>query len=193
MKQSIRNVGYIPITETGKAVSYGDIIYFATAEAGGREYSSNPKGDIQKEYANGELAFSVDNNAGYDIDLTLLDLIDDVEKNWYGKELVTGNYNGVAEYADSKELPKFALIIHEDTTDGAGKISFYPYCQVSSRTSKSGKTKEEGAFDFAFAQHKIIASPRPTDQLVCFEFAGTEKLTAPPEPKSQSQDEGSEE
>lgn len=182
MKQTIRNIGYATITESGGTITYGTPVYFATVEAGGREYTSTPKGDFQHIYANGELAYSCDNNAGYDISLTLLDLIDDISEEWYGNTLIDAAYKGVAEYGDAPVPPKFALLIHEDTTDGTGKISFYPYCQISARQTDSGKTKEEGAFDFAFSQHSILASPRPSDQLVRFVLEGTEQLTTVPEP-----------
>lgn len=190
MKSTIKEVGYIPITEgeeTG-SLTYGDIIYFATAEAGGREYSATPKGEIQKIYANGTVAYACENNAGYEITLTLLSLIDDVDVNWYGKTKVNSKYKGIAEYANRKgNMPKFALIIHEETTDGKGKITFFPYCQVSARQSKSGKTSEEGNFDFAYSQHSLLASPHPISRLACFEFEGNDKLTEVPDPNAEAQ------
>ncbi len=191
MKHTIRNIGFAEITESNGSITYGTPTYFATVEAGGREYTSTPKGDFQHVYANGELAYSCDNNAGYDISLTLLDLIDQISQKWYGQTLVDGMYEGVAEYGDAPVPPKFALLIHEDTTDGNGKITFFPYCQISSRQTDSGKTKEEGAFDFAFSQHSILASPRPSDQLVRFTLKGTEQLSTVPEPTTPAATSGS--
>ncbi len=183
MKKSIRNIAYALIDEeVSGAITYGAIKYLETTEAGGRAYTLTPKGEFQRVYANGIVAYAADNNCGYDVDLILLALIDVISQEWYGNTLTNGKYKGVAEYADAPVPPKFCLIIHEDTTDGEGSIIFLPYCQVNSRQTRSGKTSEEGPFDFAFSEHKILASPRPTDMMTKFEFAGKEKLTAVPEP-----------
>lgn len=174
MKKTIAKVGYFKITaptEPGGKPTYGAITQFESEKSGGREYSAEPNGEPAQIYADGKVVLSVDSNNGYDIKLTLLDLVDDVSKEWLGRT-VDADGSGVAEYADVTEYPRFGLVILEDTTDGLGKLTFYYNCQVSKRPNKAGKTSE-GKFEGQFAEFQIAARPRENDHLVCYEHTGT--------------------
>lgn len=174
MKKSIAKVGYFPITEPtepGGKPTYGPIKQLESEKSGGREYSADPNGENTEIYADGKVVLSVDSNNGYDIKLTLLDLIDDVAKDWLGRTLDEDG-KGVAEYANAPENPKFGLVISEDTTDSLGKLTFFYNCQVSQRPSKAGKTAE-GKLEGQFTEFAIAARPRDYDSLVCYEHQGT--------------------
>lgn len=49
IKTKLVAVGYAPIlSETKDKTTYGNPVYFAAAEAGGREYSISPVGEVKK-------------------------------------------------------------------------------------------------------------------------------------------------
>ena len=180
LKGSIRHIGYAPITydSTNNTVEYGAIKYLPHNVAGGREYTAEPRGDSQKIYADGIAVYGDNVNDGYDVTLTLLSIFDDdVKKDWLNLVVDEG---ASAEYADGLEMPYFALIIHEDTADGLGVITIYPFAQVSNRPSDSGKTKESGLTDFTFPEYAIAATARPTDYLTRYQVRGKEQLTELP-------------
>ena len=56
LPRSIKNVGYAMITSvdnnTGKP-TYGDVNWLVHNEAGGREYTAEPKGEVSSIYADG--------------------------------------------------------------------------------------------------------------------------------------------
>lgn len=172
MITSIAKVGYAPVIvgENG-SVTYGDVIRLEDELAGGREFTAEASGELTEVYANGKLVKAVEINNGYTIKLILLDLIDDIQKDWMGNQ-VNASTGTVAEYASNRERPKFCLILAEDTDDGVGKITYYYNCQVNQRPSKTTKTSE-GKFEAQFREFAIAARPRSTDKLVCFETIGT--------------------
>lgn len=183
MKKGLVRVGYAPATvdvETN-AVTYSAPVYLPTLKAGGREYTAAARGDSQKIYADSMAVYSDTVNDGYDIALTLLAMTDDVNAAWLNERK---DSKGIAEYADGEEYPYFALILSEDTMDGAGKTTIYYFCQCSGRPEHSGKTREGGTFDFAFPQYSITATPRLSDNLVKYEISGTEQLETLPEPEN---------
>lgn len=173
MKKTIARVGHFSITETSeeKKPTYGEITWFESEKSGGREYTADPAGETTEIWADGKAVLSVDDNNGYDIKLVLLDLIDDIEKAWLGRTV--DDKGGVAEFANAVERPRFGLVVAEDTTDGAGKLTFFYNCQVSKRPSKSGKTSE-GKLEGQYAEFQISARPRSVDTLVCYEVKGRE-------------------
>lgn len=184
MKKGITGIAYAMAHYDKQAgtLTYDAPRYLPSAVAGGREYSANPRGDSQKVYADSIAVYGDTINDGYDLDLTLLSTFDNQFREDLLNEVDDGN--GIAEYANVTEFPYMAIIIHEDTSDGVGLTSVYYYCQASGRPSDSGKTAEQGNFDFEFPQYPIVASPRPTDRLVRYQIPGTEHLQEVPEPSN---------
>lgn len=182
MKKGITGIAYAMAHYDKQAgtLTYDAPRYLPSAVAGGREYSANPRGDSQKVYADSIAVYGDTINDGYDLDLTLLSTFDNQFREDLLNEVDDGN--GIAEYANVTEFPYMAIIIHEDTSDGVGLTSVYYYCQASGRPSDSGKTAEQGNFDFEFPQYPVVASPRPTDRLVRYQIPGTEHLQEVPEP-----------
>jgi len=184
MKKSIRRVGYAMGTLTTEndlpKISYGAVKHLVTTTSGGREYTADPRGDSQEVYADGVKVYGDTVNDGYDINLTLLSLLDGEVKQAWLNEIKTDE--GLAEYANGEEYPYFALILYEDTSDGVGLTSIYYWCQANGRPSDSGKTSEGGNFDWTFAQVPIVSTPRPTDMLVRYQIDGKELLSEVPEP-----------
>lgn len=181
MKTKLVNVGYAPITSMTKDTTvYGTPIYFATAEAGGREYSASASGDAKTIYANSQLVYGGEENDGYEISLTLIDIIDDIDENWLGNIIAE---NGVLEKTTNKERPRFALILSDKDTDDIGKTIIFYNCQVSTRPDKAGKTAEEGSWDEQFVEYAIKSSPRISDGYVCLTISGTDELAEIPEPQ----------
>lgn len=184
MKKGITGIAYAMAHYDKQAgtLTYDAPRYLPSAVAGGREYSANPRGDSQKIYADSIAVYGDTINDGYDLDLTLLSTFDNQFREDLLNEVDDGN--GIAEYANVTEFPYMAIIIHEDTSDGVGLTSVYYYCQASGRPSDSGKTAEQGNFDFEFPQYPVVASPRPTDRLVRYQIPGTEHLQEVPEPSN---------
>ncbi|MBR1382786.1 MAG: hypothetical protein IJ555_03105 [Ruminococcus sp.] len=176
-KKGIIGVGYRLLAGSSA------IVWLASTEAGGREYNAQPRGGVQEVYADSVMAFADNEDDGYDLTLTLLDIIDDVAVDWLGE---IKDSKGRAEYADGKEYPAFELYIIEATRDGTGKTTIYYNCQCSGRPTVSGKTKEGAGnnFDYFFPEYAITARPRVSDNLVKYEVDGKERFTVVPEPET---------
>lgn len=189
MKKGITGLAFAIATlntdaQGNQTVTYGPIENLVTTTSGGREYSLDPRGDSQSVYADSVKVYGDTVNDGYDLSVTLLSVLDRVvQKKWLQMQQTE---NGIAEYANVGEMPYFALIIYEDTSDGVGQTSIYYWCQASGRPSDAGKTAEGGNFDWAFPQIPLAATPRPTDKLVRLLIDGKTRLTTLPEATHQA-------
>ena len=189
MKKGITGLAFAIATLTTDAqgnqtITYGPIENLVTTTSGGREYSLDPRGDSQSVYADSVKVYGDTVNDGYDLSVTLLSVLDRVvQKKWLQMQQTE---NGIAEYANVGEMPYFALIIYEDTSDGVGQTGIYYWCQASGRPSDAGKTAEGGNFDWAFPQIPLAATPRPTDKLVRLLIDGKTRLTTLPEATHQA-------
>lgn len=183
LKRTIRGVGYAPIiaAEDGTG-SYGKPVWLPSLEAGGREYSAEPQGEMQDIWADGVCVYYAEDSSGYAIKLILLAVTDNVEKDWLGNSI--DENGGVLEYADGVEKPKFALFIIEDSTDNKGLTTIYYNCQVSARPTDSGKTSEGGKFESQFPEYSIVARPREIDKLVRYKINQKERFSEIPEPST---------
>ncbi len=172
MKKSIAKVGYAPITwdDKTKEYTYGAIKYFESEKSGGRSYEATPRGEETTIYADGMAVFAVNENDGYDLKLQLLDIVDDIDKDWLGNEV---SDEGIAEYATGNSMPKFALVLVNTDTAGKYVTEFYYQTEVVERPSKSGKTSE-GKFEAAFFDVTLKCLPRehdePTKRLVTYQY-----------------------
>ena len=176
MKKSIVQVGYATFTfdeESGK-YTYAPIKYFESEKSGGREHKATPRGDLTEVYADGKVVISVNENDGYDHTLQLLDLVDDIDKDWLGNS-VAADGSGVAEYSTGASFPKFALVIVHTAANAAKKylVDFYYDTQVTARPEKSGKTSE-GKFEASFLDLSLKSLPRehddPAKRLVTYSY-----------------------
>lgn len=188
MKGTILGVGYAKITETTNEdgsvkITYGEMKWLNTKLSGSRQVNFDPKGDVKEIWADGVVAFVAQNNGGYEGSVTILDLCDDVNVDWYGREVTDDNYT--VEYAVTTEMPRFGLIVlYEDTNKPEGVTEVYPYCYVSDRPTIKGKTKEDGTMDYEYVENKIKAKPCPEKvndkTVVMFYMPGNKRLTAFP-------------
>lgn len=184
LPRSIKNVGYAMITSvdnnTGKP-TYGNVKWLVHNEAGGREYTAEPKGEVSSIWADGQEVYGEEENCGYDLSLTLLSVIDDIEEDLLNRVVASdGSYS--EEYADTGEYPHFALLIIEDTTDGVGQTRVFYDCHVTKRPTESGKTSEGGALDPMFPEYAISVVPREDCGCVERKIKAKAKISAVPEP-----------
>ena len=184
MKKGILGLTYWKATantdpSTGAVtVTYGAAKQLKTLTSGGREYSLEPRGDSQSVYADSVKVYGDVLNDGYDLDLTTLSLLDgQIQKDWLQYE---DTEDGLAEFANVPEMPYFGLAIYEETSDGEGLTTFFPWVQASGRPSDAGKTAEGGQFDWAFPTIPLAATPRPSDKLVRLLIKGKTRLTEVP-------------
>jgi hypothetical protein len=162
-------------------VTYDPIINLPTRTSGTRSYTATARGETTEIYADGIRVSGDTVNDGYEIDWELLSLLDGaVYEKCYGMRKTTGDKEGIVEKADGKELPHFGLIFYEDTKDGAGVTTFFPWVQGTQRPDISGKTAEGGSFQPEFPHVQAAASPRPGDNYVMWRFKGKERLTEVP-------------
>lgn len=183
MKKGIDGLAFALATLTtdgsgNQTVTYGAVENLVTTTSGGREYSMDPRGDHQDVYADSVKVYGDTVNDGYNLNVTLLSVLDRVvQKKWLQMQQTE---QGLAEYANVGEAPYFALIIYEDTSDGVGQTTVFPWVQASGRPSDAGKTAEGGNFDWAFPEIPLAATPRPTDKLVRLIIEGKTRLNAIP-------------
>lgn len=170
MEKTIARVGYAQITEStdssnNTTYSYGPIKWFGTKEAGGREFEASPNGEFNETYADGTVALAVNENNGYDIKLTLLDLVDDVETDWFGN--LKDSDGNIIEVNSGKPMPTFALVKASKNLKSSKKLTVetYFYCRANERVTRKSKTSE-GKLDLQFPEFSIAARPRPDNDLV---------------------------
>lgn len=191
MKKQLVKVGYAPaVMSPDGSMTYEEIIKLETTLSGGREYSAEPVGDTTEVYADSVSVYTDEANNGYDIKLTLIALIDKVEKEWLGFA-VDESGKTTDEYANAPARPRFALLVADATTDGKGEITVFYNCQVSKRPGISGKTAEAGKFDPQYQEFEIAARPRISDGLVRRKLAGNALPSKVPEPGAVVPPEGS--
>lgn len=185
LPRSITNVGYAMITAvdntTGKP-TYGDVKWLVHNEAGGREFTLDPRGEVSSIWADGVEVYGEEENNGYDLQLTLLAFIDDTDEDWLNRVVESSSAAWVEEYADTGAYPHFALVIIESTTDGVGTTHVFYDCHVTQRPSESGKTSEGGALDPMFPVYSIAVIPREDCACVERKIKGKTKITTIPEP-----------
>ncbi|MBQ7505311.1 MAG: hypothetical protein IJT79_08360 [Ruminococcus sp.] len=158
--KSIAKIGWAPIFEdTNGNFSYGAVNWLPDVTGGGREISSAPQGETKEIYANGKCVVSVGEKAGYDVTLTLMSLLDDIEVAWLGNKRTTTG--GILEASDDKPTPRIALLAAYElfNSDTKYKVETYFYCTAQDPT-RSAKTKEK-SFDPDFPQYTIKSMPRP--------------------------------
>ena len=158
--KSIAKIGWAPITEDASGnFSYGPIQWLPDVTGGGREISSAPQGEMKEIYANGKCVVMVGEKAGYDVTLTLMSLLDDIEVAWLGNKRTTAG--GILEVADDKPTPRIALLAayEQFNSDTSYKVETYFYCAAQDPT-RSAKTKEK-TLDPDFPQYTIKSMPRP--------------------------------
>lgn len=184
MKTGLVRVGYSKIrSQTETAVTYDTPTYFAAAAAGGREYKATAQGNVKTIDANSQTIYEAELNGGYEIELTLIDIIDSIAEEWLGFELCQ---NGTLEKASNKEKPRFALILSDNDTSDVGKTEIFYNCVCTSRPDITGKTTEQGNWDEQFPVYKITARPRLSDNNIRLTISGTDKLTEIPEPQPKT-------
>lgn len=180
MKTGLVKVGFAPIkTQTKEATTYDKPKYFEAAIAGGREYKATAQGNVKTIDANSQTIYEAELNGGYEIELTLIDIIDTIAEEWLGYTICE---NGVLEKVTDKEKPRFALILSDNDTSDIGKTEIFYNCVCTSRPDITGKTSEKGNWDEQFPVYKITARPRINDGNVRLTIPGVEKLTEIPEP-----------
>jgi phi13 family phage major tail protein len=165
MNSTIAKIGYATLTEESEnKFSYGDLKYFVSTEAGGREISAEPEGEEKSVYADGITVANVITNNGYKINLTLLSIVDDVEKDWFGNDVSTDG-NTIIEKGGASTPKRFALVAAKEryNADTLYEIDTY-ICCTASRPTRDDKTSE-GSFDPNFPQFSISSIPRPDNKI----------------------------
>lgn len=182
IRRTITDLGYAPITaiDTDGKPTYGSVTWFAHHEAGGREYDAQTAGSSGGIWADGREVYAYEDNQGYNVNLTTIGVTDDVDEDWYGRTVTQSGT--VEEYADGAEYPQFALVIIEDTTDGVGETTVFPFCHIMQRSGKQGATSEGNGLNPQFPQHSIAARPRLDCMCTMMTIPGKDKFTTLPEP-----------
>lgn len=165
MNKTIAKIGYAILEETTAGViSYKKITWFKSDKAGGRSIGAEPNGETTTIYADGLPVVIAEENAGYNISLELIAIIDDVEKDWFGNEETTDG--GIIEKGGAKEKPRFALLAAKErfNSNTVYEIDTYFDC-IASRTARNDKTSE-GKLDPQFPTVTITSRPRTDDKFV---------------------------
>lgn len=181
LRRTITDLGYAPITSVdvdGKP-TYGEVTWLVHNEAGGREYEASPAGTATSIWADGREVYASEENQGYDTTLTTLNVVDDIEEDWYG---FTVTEDGVEEYANDEEYPSIALVIIEATTDGVGETTVFYNAHIKQRSTKTGRTSEGNGLNPQFPEHQFACRPRLDCMAVKKVLPQKTKFTTIPEP-----------
>lgn len=166
MNKTIAKVGFAPLTfGSDSTESYDDVKWFDSKKGGGREVTADPNGESFKIYADGIPAVSGEDNAGYNIKLQLIAILDYLHIDWFGFEKTAEG--AIVEKADAKERPRFALFVAKEryNADTKYEVDIYLNCIVSKRPGRNDKTSE-GKFDPQFPDIEISSEPRISDKVI---------------------------
>lgn len=182
LRRTISQLGYAPITAVSDAgkPTYGTIVWLVHNEAGGRAYDAQPSGDAASIWADGVEVYAAEDNQGYNLTLTTLNVVDDIDEDWYGNTVLPSG--DVEEYATGEEYPHMALIIIEDTTDGIGETTIYYDAHITQRSGKQGATSEGSALSPQFPEHQFACRPRQDCKCVKRTIKAKELISTIPEP-----------
>lgn len=182
LRRTISQLGYAPITamdDAGKP-TYGEITWLVHNEAGGRAYDAQPSGDSASIWADGVEVYAAEDNQGYNLTLTTLNVVDDIDEDWYGNTVLQSG--DVEEYATGEEYPHMALIIIEDTTDGLGETTIFYDAHITQRSAKQGETSEGSALSPQFPEHVFACRPRQDCKCVKRTIKAKDLISEIPEP-----------
>lgn len=166
MNKTIAKVGYALISSAPEnPYTYATPVYFKSGEAGGRNVSAEPNGESNTIYADGLPVVVAEENAGYNISLELLSIIDDIETSLLGN--IKTEDGSIIEKNSTDERPRFALIVAKERFRASTRyeIDIYLNCIISKRPSRADKTSEAN-FDPNFPTFEIAASPREDNKYV---------------------------
>lgn len=166
MNKTIAKIGYALITkDSADKITYGNVVWFDSTKSGGREITADPNGEPTTIYADGLPVVTAEDNAGYNIKLQLLSIVDDIETDWFGN-IKTAD-GSIIEKNDTAERPRFALLAAKErfASDTVYEIDTYLNCIASKRSSRSDKTSE-GKLDPQFPEIEIAATPRLEDKYI---------------------------
>jgi hypothetical protein len=158
MNRTIAKIGYAPITvRAATGYTYGNIKWFDEDGGAGRNVSSTPFGETDSIFGNGRMIYGGEINNGRDLEVTLIDILDDIREDWLGEVQMSDGY---MEKTRSTELPHFALLVAKEKFDSNKlyELDTYYDCQISERRSFTDKTSENN-FDPEFPVYKIKSRP----------------------------------
>lgn len=168
MNRTIAKIGYAPITaRAATGYTYSNVKWFDENGGAGRNVSSTPFGETYSIFGNGRMIYGGEINNGRDLEVTLIDILDDIRKDWLGEVQMS---NGYMEKALSTELPRFALLVAKEKFDSNKlyEVDIYFDCQISERRSFTDKTSENN-FDPEFPTYKIKAFPTLDNKYVVWQ------------------------
>lgn len=186
LNTTIARIGIAPMNiSSGGAITYDNIIWLESTEAGGREINAKPKGELTEIFADGLAVIANSKKAGYDIDLTLLAIIDDIEEELYGN---TKNGDGwIVETGGDREAPPFALLAAKETYKGTTLYDIDVYYSCTAGSAERHDKTSENDFNPEFPTIPIYSRPRLTDKLVRCTIPTDTLPTTVPEPAAVPQ------
>ena len=185
LNKTIAKIGIAPMNvSSAGAISYENVLWLESTKAGGREINAKPKGELREIFADGLAVISNNNKAGYDIDLTLLSVIDDIEEKLYGNTKTSSG--DIIETGGVVAAPLFALLAAKETynSDKLYEVDTYYSC-TASQAERHDKTSEND-FNPEFPTIPIVARPRFTDKVIRFTKYVDTLPTTVPEPTEQA-------
>ena len=79
MNRTIAKIGYAPITaRAATGYTYGNVKWFDENGGAGRNVSSTPFGETYSIFGNGRMIYGGEINNGRDLEVTLIDILDDI-------------------------------------------------------------------------------------------------------------------
>ena len=81
MNRTIAKIGYAPITaRAATGYTYGNVKWFDENGGAGRNVSSTPFGETYSIFGNGRMIYGGEINNGRDLEVTLIDILDDIRR-----------------------------------------------------------------------------------------------------------------
>lgn len=134
VKYNLKNVHIAPRNETGSAVTFETPI----ACPGAKSISLEAQGEISKFYADGVVYWQMASNNGYEGDLEMALLSDDIRKQILAEVEDTKK----VIFEDANALPKSFALLFEISTDEKGHRFCFYNC-TATRPSTESETTED--------------------------------------------------
>lgn len=159
IKYGLKNVHYSVVTETTDSTTGEVTSAYGTVKAwpGAVNISLAPQGEDTPFYADDSVYYTVVNNMGYQGDLEVALIPEDIQTDVLGQ---TKDSNDVVVETD-KDVKKYIALLFEFTEDTGARRNLFYRCSLT-RPSVAGQTKGEN-IEVQTETVTITATPRPDD------------------------------
>lgn len=151
LKFGLRNVHLAPMTDTGLALEYGDVVKWP----GAVELTLDPNGDALEEYADDLMYAKIENNQGYTGKTTMEYLTPEIDELLFGNK--AGEDGVTIENTDNKNSPVAMMFEFSGDQNHVRHVLY----NVSFSRSSDGSASRTDKLESQTSEFEFSAMPNP--------------------------------